>query len=194
MDSKMVYAFSGFVIGAAAGIFAAKTYYQKKYTEEAEKEIDEMRRYTNEKVRMMRDEARENDIVNDMDRNEVEPEAYSSTYESYSSRYVSKDNDEHPEDDIPTDPFEIFEEEYESGEEEYYDKAELFLYLDDEVLADDADDVVYPDETIGLDNFEKFLSNDREKTIYIRNPRTDTDYEVTKVTASYKESIGEGDL
>lgn len=190
MDRTIIAASVGFVVGGLAGVLATRSYFQKKYADISDKEIEDMRDYTNRKIDDILERHRDDEIINKIEEEEIEEDAIPSVYSNYVSSSVET---EHPEDDIPTEPFEIFEEEYESGEEAYYDKKELFLYLGDGVLADEVDDAVYADETIGEDNLKKFLEDEFEKVMYIRNPATDIDYEVTKVSSSFKD-VAAGDI
>lgn len=191
MDKTIIAASIGFVVGGLGGVLATRSYFQKKYADIADTEIRDMREYTKRKVNDILEERRDDEAVKEIEKEGVEEDAIPSVYRNYVSSFDAEK--EHPEDDIPSEPFEIFEEEYESGEEAYYEKKELFLYLGDQVLADETDDAVYADETIGEENLEKFLANDFEKVMYIRNPSTDVDYEVTKVSSSFKDIMA-GDI
>lgn len=114
--------------------------------------------------------------------------------------------EEHPEDDEPADEdmddivnAEDFEKEKkmgpgpkiikasEYGEDPKLDCKQLIYYTDDETLATEEDEIV--DDVSGLigDALTKygFINNDGEDSIYVRNERRGTDYEIIKVHGSY---------
>lgn len=114
--------------------------------------------------------------------------------------------EEHPEDDEPVSEdmddivnAEDFEKEKkigpgpkiikasEYGEDPKLDCKQLIYYTDDETLATEEDEIV--DDISGLigDALTKygFINNDGEDSIYVRNERRGTDYEIIKVHGSY---------
>ena len=114
--------------------------------------------------------------------------------------------EEHPEDDEPADEdmddilnAEDFEKEKkigpgpkiikasEYGEDPKLDCKQLIYYTDDETLATEEDEIV--DDISGLigDALTKygFINNNEEDSIYVRNERRGTDYEIIKVHGSY---------
>ena len=94
-----------------------------------------------------------------------------------SSSYPSEDDDK---------PYVMTESEYET-DPAASDVVFLTIYEEDKVLADDVtNEAVNVDESIGMDIFEKFLNAKEADDIYVKDPRTDTVYEVTKESGSYK--------
>ena len=69
----------------------------------------------------------------------------------------------------------------------------VYTWYDDSVLADDDDEMIlddsYIDRTIGLDNFNMFVSNNNMDVMYIRNDRLETDYEVVKSLSNYSDRL-----
>lgn len=83
-------------------------------------------------------------------------------------------------------PYVMTESEYET-DPAASDTTFLTVYEEDKVLADDVtNEAVNVDESIGMDIFEKFLNAKEADDIYVKDPRTDTVYEVTKESGSYK--------
>lgn len=83
-------------------------------------------------------------------------------------------------------PYVMTESEYET-DPAASDVTFLTVYEEDKILADDVtNEAVNVDESIGMDIFEKFLNSKEADDIYVKDPRTDTVYEVTKESGSYK--------
>ena len=83
-------------------------------------------------------------------------------------------------------PYVMTESEYET-DPAASDAVFLTVYEEDKILADDVtNEAVNVDESIGMDIFEKFLNAKEADDIYVKDPRTDTVYEVTKESGSYK--------
>ena len=83
-------------------------------------------------------------------------------------------------------PYVMTESEYET-DPAASDTTFLTVYEEDKILADDvSNEAVNVDESIGMDIFEKFLNAKEADDIYVKDPRTDTVYEVTKESGSYK--------
>ncbi len=83
-------------------------------------------------------------------------------------------------------PYVMTESEYET-DPAASDVVFLTVYEEDRILADDVtNEAVNVDESIGMDIFEKFLNSKEADDIYVKDPRTDTVYEVTKESGSYK--------
>ena len=83
-------------------------------------------------------------------------------------------------------PYVMTESEYET-DPAASDVVFLTVYEEDRILADDiTNEAVNVDESIGMDIFEKFLNSKEVDDIYVKDPRTDTVYEVTKESGSYK--------
>lgn len=97
-----------------------------------------------------------------------------------SSSYPRDDDDK---------PYVMTESEYET-DPAASDVVFLTVYEEDKVLADDVtNEAVNVDESIGMDIFEKFLNAKEADDIYVKDPRTDTVYEVTKESGSYKDMM-----
>lgn len=69
----------------------------------------------------------------------------------------------------------------------------VYTWYDDDVLADDDDEMIFDDSyierTIGLDNFNTFIANNNMDVMYVRNDRLETDYEVVKSLSKYSDRM-----
>ena len=89
-------------------------------------------------------------------------------------------------------PYIITHIEYNEGEKGY-EQSTLTYFEDDDVLADERDQMVEEVEaTAGHDNLEKFgYGSDDPNTVYIRNDRVELDMEIVRSRGSYaKEVLG----
>lgn len=79
--------------------------------------------------------------------------------------------------------------EYDSPEFEHHDKATLYYYAVDDVLATEDDEVIEDPSTIIGDALDKFgFRHNDEEVIYVRNYGFQVDYEVEKLDKSFAES------
>lgn len=89
------------------------------------------------------------------------------------------------------DPYLITEEEF-SNENLHYEKETLWYYLEDKVLCNDSEELVDDVEAlIGEDTLE-FINDDQ--TIYIRNDRQGSDFEIVCVKKAYSVEVMGGSL
>lgn len=76
---------------------------------------------------------------------------------------------------------------------EFYDyEPHTLTWYADGILADDTDEIINDiDGTVGLDNLDHFGENpDDPDTIYVRNDKLKSDYEILKDLGSYSEIVG----
>lgn len=79
--------------------------------------------------------------------------------------------------------------EYDSPEFEHHDRATLYYYTEDDVLATEEDEVIEDPSTLIGDALDKFgFRNNGEEVIYVRNYSFQIDYEVEKRNTSFAES------
>lgn len=198
-----------FVAGAAAGVLATRSYFDKKYAERADKEIDaamddmhnkldrflsgdETEDKTEESVEESIDEEHEAYLkgMEELYSEAEEPKA-PINYNKASSVVEKLVVEEKPEDDIPVGVYPIDAEAFitEGGK----DKVALEYYVDDETLANAIDDaMVDAHTTVGEMNLKDFASSNLTE-MYFRNNNNNTDYEIVKNFGSYREHIGEGE-
>lgn len=189
-----------FSAGIGIGVVSTMEYFKTKYEKYANDEIESIRDYYKELSEFESDIPKDNkteetdqkikDSYNDMIRrinyNSMAKEKIAENWKKEVSESVEEKN--HPVDDIPEEPYEITVGEFEEFDP-YFEKIMLSYYADG-VLADDRDEMIDDiNETVGQKNFEKFIREDMD-AIYIRNPKLSIDYEIDRILASYKESVG----
>lgn len=172
-------------VGAGCGIFGTMKYFETKYRNIADEEINSVMDFYRKKTE-------------ELDQKEKEKKSYHKHVENYiSSAPLDAVVDRnlmaqtmHPEDDEPEEQYQITSMDYFDDSE--YDKVNLVYYINDEVLIGPSDekdeDILDVASTIGEDAIA-LLSNgfDDGSALYIRNPKISKDYEVTKSYMSYKD-------
>lgn len=180
-----------FLLGAGAGSGVTYAVLKKKYDDELNKSLEELRESYRRKLDTERDKKIAEDIITE--------EGYVS-YDNMSEeevrermRYIQDRSleVEHPVDDEEEGPF-IIDEPAFSEDELFFEKVIADYYIDDSTLVAEGDVMLNADDCIGYENLERFVSDDDVGVIYIRNRRLATDYEVTKIGGSYSEIIGLG--
>lgn len=132
-----------------------------------------------ERAKKIADEEKEYPREDD-DMDELEEEMYEKEAES------DKLNERYD-----VDPYLITEEEF-SNENLHYEKETLWYYLEDKVLCNDSEELVDDVEAlIGEDTLE-FINDDQ--TIYIRNDRQGSDFEIVCVKKAYSVEVMGGSL
>lgn len=130
----------------------------------------------------------------DFDKDVAEMELYLSSFEH------PMDDDEEPESSFPfehkveneegKEPYAInFEDFYRNGSG--FDQSYLMYYEEDEVLCDESESIVEEsDKVLGEGWYGRFGDNeDDPDTIYIRNERMKTDYEVSRIKNAYSRVV-----
>lgn len=189
---------SGLIVGSSSAYFYMKKYYNEKKQEE----IERIRKHYDEKINKdKKDVKKTNKKKKELKKNDkiIKGEGYV-PYHEMSEKEVKKKVktvseealiSETPKDGYPDEPIVISEEEY-SEHELWFEKLEFDYYLDDGALVDPNDELQSIDATIGYDILEKFLNDENENVIYIRNASLSQDYEITKVGGSYSKVVGIG--
>jgi hypothetical protein len=100
------------------------------------------------------------------------------------------DVDVETEDRNPDRPYVISEREFMENEDNFRQMT-LTYYAGDDVLVDEADkDIPYPDPVIGDHNLQRFGDGtDDANTVFIRNERLSTDYEVVRSDGKYAHEV-----
>lgn len=196
----------GFVAGAGVGLGVGKVYFEKKYQQIADEEIEsvkecyhkalkqkEVKEEMTEKIFEQADErpAKKSKDEEDISKayKSSEPEtvtvnAFDVARENIDKimKSVNADTDR-PQEDTAEEPYMITETEfYETNDT--YDKVVLHFYMNDGYLVNENDDVVELANTIGVDAYD-LLSHADEAELYYRNDRTGEDYEVIRLYSSY---------
>lgn len=180
--SKGFVAFISFVAGAGVGVLATKNYFDKKYADIAKDEIESVK-----SVFSKRTEEKEAESVKEPNRFEMQ-KAYcdkDDTRHDDMMDYLSAiDKTNYASKEPKTDDEKIYvisPEEF--GELEDYDKISLTLYADN-VLADDMNNVINPEETVSLDALNRFGEYE-DDAVFVRNDIRRCDYEILADTRSY---------
>lgn len=180
MNKGVKYAFA-FVIGAAAGSFATWKILKTKYEQIAHEEIESVREVYRQKL-------------NDMGEGEPDQKAEETedddseyfVYEDMASEYTAEKGGS---DSTMNDgPYLITPGKFAENEE--YDVEDL-LYFTDGVLTDDAFNAIDNPESIVVPDFaEHFGDYDYDQdTVYVRNDRLKTDYEILRDHRNYSEVV-----
>ena len=177
-----------FILGAAVG--AAACYFLVRDTEraKADEEIAAIKEYYDDKVK-------ENEKkIAEVKKNGEELKK-TADYIKDQINYNTFSNDvkedivinDHPREVL--DIYEITLEQY-ANSELTYEKADLKYYIDDGTLCDENNEPIDIDHTVGYDILSAF-DDSYVDTIYVRNDKTETDYQIEKSEGGYLSLIGE---
>lgn len=173
--SKGFVAFISFVAGAGVGVLATKNYFDKKYADIAKDEIESVKSVFSKRTEEMESKP------TDEEPNRFEKDTRHDDMMDYLSaidktNYASKEPKTDDEKIYVISPEEF-------GELEDYDKISLTLYADN-VLADDMNNVINPEETVSLDALNRFGEYE-DDAVFVRNDIRRCDYEILADTRSY---------
>lgn len=206
---EMQFLSGGLLLGVNIGWFAAKKYMQTSY----DKLTEELREKHSEDIRETRlsyERAKQNwekpelkDVVEELGYspaeqqaiNEIEEEVESETRNVFETTAVDGWNYEvelEKRHDLgPEEPFIIHRDEFFQNEDEEYDQTTLSYYAGDDVLCDERDEVLEPrDHIVGSANLKMLGTGHGSgdpNVLYIRNPRTCSDFEVVLNDGKYSE-------
>lgn len=182
--------YKGILISTAmfiGGVFlgGTVTYHgmKNKFEEDIHKETEELRAYYEQKSRIHKPKKSETDT--DKKTIEVKPSSNKNDLEKYSKilnetkynheKKGSAETESPAEEDIMEEIYTISPDDF--IEMNGYDKVTLTYYSGDLTLADEFEEVVEIEDTIGMDNLDYFGKYE-EGTLYVRNEKVSTDYEV----------------
>ena len=209
-----------FAGGAATGALICFALLKEKYEALANEEIKNMKDYYQKEMENI-DDAYEEELDNlintmNMDIDEHNKIEEKKTYVDYVKKYSPEeiikdkyydmpypdviDEDYHEDDGPPEDPpendlqyeepFVISREDFDEGYS-HFDKITITYYENDDVLADEQDEVI-PDieSVVGYEALGRFgdMSED-DCVVYVRNGRLGADYEIVLAQESYTESV-----
>lgn len=205
MNLRYLQLIFGIGFGACAGFIAGKLYYEKKAEDRADKEIDDVKQHYLKKS--LEGKVDKNisvvtpAIIEAPDPKPKEEKPKKKKRKKSKTNYsdISKESDdkehmkkiieqEHPEEDPPTEPYEISDTEF-LEENQDYDKFNYSYYEEDEALVDEANELVDISNSIGSDLMNKFVTEDYT-TMFVRNDKKSSDYEIDLVYGSIKDQIG----
>ncbi len=203
-NTKIILSFIG---GAAVGSLICFALLKEKYETLANEEIDHMNNYYENELKNVKE------VIEEIkESEEQEKKTYVDYVKKYSPEEIIKDKyydmpypdvideDYHEDDGPPEDPpendlqyeepFVISREEFDEGYP-HFDKITITYYEDDDVLADEQDEVIPDiDAVVGYDSLGRFgdMSED-DCVVYVRNGRLGADYEIVLAQESYTESV-----
>jgi hypothetical protein len=216
-NTKILLSFAG---GAATGALICFALLKEKYEALANEEIKNMKDYYQKEIENIDDAYEEelDNLINTMNKDidehnkREEKKTYVDYVKKYSPDEIVKDKyydmpypdvideDYHEDDGPPEDPpendlqyeepFVISREEFDEGCP-HFDKITITYYEDDDVLADEQDEVI-PDieAVVGYDSLGRFGDmSDDDCVVYVRNGRLGADYEILLAQESYTESV-----
>lgn len=187
-------------VGVGLGVLGTRTYFEKRESERADREIESMKMAirTTEKMNGDNSKPAKNDIskskvvVSDMIKKIDESMEMQKQYHTFSSEVAAK---EHPREEDTIKPYFIDIDDFDEPTLGYA-KKELQYYMDDGTLVDESENmdeecqVVSIVDTVGVANLESF-ENSLESCCYIRNEQLKEDYEISKVFGSFRELLGD---
>lgn len=201
-----------FTVGAAIGSAVTWKVVKTKYEQIAQEEIDSVKKefvslMQNMKQKLQKDasydgpqdaddsaEECDDDYPDDDERDFTEKEKEQIEYYKVTSKYRSSENDKNneeggtgDEDDVPyiNGPYVISPEDFNSSPPGY--NAQPLTYFADGILADDWGVAIDLEETIGEDAVNHF-GEYADDIVYVRNDRTEIDYEVSRDPRTYGEA------
>ena len=179
-----------FILGVGAGASVSYIYFKKKYDERKE-ELDELTEHYLAKIEKEEDVAKNEKIISDnqyVSYDKLSEEGVKTVINEVPLQPVIIDS---PPEDYPEEPIIITEEDY-SERELSFDKLEMDYYIGDNAIVDENSELVEAGDIVGYENLEKFISDESEDVMYIRNASSGSDYMVRKVFGNYSEIIGVG--
>ena len=195
-----------FTAGAVIGSAVTWAVVRAKYKQIADEEIASVREEYTNLITNMRDKLKE-DAADDESEDIVEINEYPTEedneddvvqhreYHKITSKYRSHEEDDKEgdewdqnEDEVPyiNGPYVISPEDFSCSPPGY--NAQALVYFTDGILADDWGVILDLDETIGEDAVNHF-GEYRDDIVYIRNERTEIDYEVTRDPRTYVDML-----
>ena len=186
-------------VGVGLGAFGTRSYFEKRESERADREIESMKmairnteRTNGEAKPAKNDISKSKVVVSDMVRKIDESMEMQRQYHTFSSEVAAK---EHPREEDTIKPYFIDIDDFDEPTLGYA-KKELQYYMDDGTLVDESENmdeecqIISIVDTVGVANLESF-ENSLESCCYIRNEQLKEDYEISKVFGSFRELLGE---
>ena len=180
-----------FLLGSSIGATGSYIYFKKKYDEKKE-ELEELKEHYQEKLNIKSEKETQNAIIR-----KAKYVSYDSTKPDNEVKTMIKEREavadlmSRPMEDYPEEPIVITDEDY-TDRELYFDKIETDYYVEDGALVGENEDLLEVGDTIGYENLEKFMKDESEDVMYIRNAPRGSDYLVRKVFGKYSDVIGVG--
>lgn len=184
-----------FAAGVATGALVSVKVLQNKYDLIAQEEIDSVKRHYKENLKDIKEETRiyrdGGELIN-LDDRQIFSKEEKKDYAKITKTYDGEDNEETgiPLTDTTDEPYVIPLDHF-MHTNKHYDKLSITYYEEDDTLADDQEEII-PDVSmiIGDEALMCFgEGSDDPDTVYVRNDKTNTDFEVTRLYKSYKKTV-----
>ena len=169
-----------FAAGAAVGSVVTWKLLENKYTQRLNQEIEEIERYYGE--RHESDDPQTEEDVDDTQITKEEVVVYNTIVANYTGEKGGSETM-----NVGTPPYVISPEEFDM--EEDYDTESLTYYTDD-ILADDNDDIIEDVENVVGTDFKNRFGEFEDDTVFVRNERLRTDYEICRDYRPYSNVVG----
>ena len=178
-------------VGIAIGVLSSRTYFEKRASERADREINSMKESMRKTYIKEEKEDAPAKVATGKEKHDDIP-----SYREYHT-FSTSVNDildkraelEHPREEEEKKPYFIDIDDFDSVTLGYA-KKELSYYMDDGTLVDEEENILSIMDTVGSTNLESF-ENSLESSCYIRNEALKEDYEISKVFGSYSSILGE---
>lgn len=189
MKNKLLPVFT-FVAGAAVGATASWLLLKKRYEKIADEEIEQMREYYLDKLDEMDEEDEDEEELDEQAMQHVEEIIEKAVYSGpiSATQVIPEEEGETKIMDDRERPYVIPPEEFDEFDE--YNTISLTYYAD-EILADDRMNIIDDiDEIIGLDSLSHFGEYE-DDSVFVRNDKLKTDYEILLDNKGYEEIMAE---
>lgn len=210
MNKKNILIFvAGLITGGAAGVFATRDYFRKKYQEIADDEIADMQEYYQQELDRMVEYAEDDVADGELEEESPEEEADTSDndgepiYQTDYAHAYQKQNDFAEEDDSMEALAAAATEEHQKNKDRpprliseeavgelspHIDHQILFYYTLDDTVTDEEDKIIDDPAWLLGDTLDKYnFRESDEKLVFVLNYALDTVYEIQKVNGSFEE-------
>lgn len=184
-----------FSAGVGLGVLATKTYFDKKYQQMADDEIESFRQYVERSTKKISDnyeKLKNGEKMEPLEPYPTNPSLYTTSsvtsisYNEHYSKEEEKVNKAKTLSPVEEEVYEISPDDFAYDTE--YDKVTLNLYTEDGVLIYEEGEEMVDESIIGSENIDDFSNTPFAQT-YLRDPKNKIDYEIIKVDGSYHELI-----
>lgn len=188
-----------FATGAAIGSVVTWKVVKTKYERIAQEEIDSVKETWSRMNQLESDDyTYEDEDVDELEDTEDGFDddvmtAYARLVNNYSNSGINVETGQKGEGDVPyiNGPYVITPDDFGNGD--YDHDMHCLTYYSDGVLANDWDEILDVDETIGEDSLEHF-GDYAEDVVHVRNERLNADYEVVRDDRAYADLVANNPL
>lgn len=178
-----------FSAGVGLGVLATRTYFEKKYQQIADEEVESVKKVYSKRDPVKKDEDSDGGMIVSgegltIDYRSLTADAIS--YHDHYSKEEEKVNEAKTLSPVEEEVYEISPDDF--ADDTDYDKVTLNLYTEDGVLIYEEGEEMVDESIIGSENIDDFSNTPFAQT-YLRDPKNKIDYEIIKVDGSYHELI-----